>query len=91
MRYKIGDVVRVRDDLVEGESYEMDGGIDYDTFVYGMDRFMGQDVKIDHIEYGKYHLVTMNNEMIPCHWTDGMLEDVNSIDASDLDFEEVFG
>ena len=34
MKYKIGDKVRVRDDLRLEEVYKMDNGTDYDSVVF---------------------------------------------------------
>ena len=68
MGYKIGDVVRVKDDLQEGEKYGDLNVMDY------MLPFRGTIDTIENIdEDGDYHLANNNN---PYMWNEGMLEPV---------------
>ena len=58
-KYQVGDIVTVRDDLVEGRVYYMDGGegSPSDTYVDQMMEFLGKQCEITEItEYGKYRI-----------------------------------
>ena len=77
--YNVGDRVVVRDDLVLNEYYWMLNGdpkrdILSDSFVKGMDKFLGQVVTIRSFN-GKYQIKEYS-----CNWTDemffGLEEDV---------------
>lgn len=68
MEYKIGDLVKVREDLQEGEKYGDLNVMDY------MLPFRGTIDTIENIdEDGDYHLTNNNN---PYMWNEGMLEPV---------------
>lgn len=68
-RYKVGDRVVVRDDLVLHEHYYMDGGRYLDSFVGSMEKFMGKVVTIREVQRpsGKYLIVGSDK-----NWTDEM-------------------
>lgn len=65
MRYKAGDKVRVRKDLVVGKNY---GGYD---FVSSMEKFEGKIVTIESVDDDHYHI-----EEDKFDWVDEMLEPV---------------
>ena len=70
MKYKIGDKVKVREDLVVHKSY----GID--TFVEDMEKFKGKVVTISDIfseTDGEYHIEEDKEDY---YWTDEMFETV---------------
>lgn len=70
MKYQIGDVIRIKDDLQEGEKY---GGC---NVIDDMLPFRGTIDIIENIdEDGDYHLANNNN---PYVWNEGMLEPVES-------------
>lgn len=70
MEYKIGDVVRIKNNLQEGEKY---GGC---NVIDDMLPFRGTIDIIENIdEDGDYHLANNNN---PYVWNEGMLEPVES-------------
>ena len=82
-RYKVGDVVLVRDDLVLRRSYRMSDNRSYDLVVEDMMEFAGQAVTIRDV-YGKYKI-----EGSTKNWTDEMFVGLASecgktIDVSDL-------
>ena len=68
-RYKVGDIVRVRDNLVVNKRYHMDDGKTRDTFVSGMDVFLGKTVRITCF-FGKYFIEGSDK-----NWVDEMFED----------------
>lgn len=68
MGYKVGDVIRIKDNLQEGEKYGELNVMDY------MLPFRGAIDIIENIdEDGDYHLANKNN---PYAWNEGMLEPV---------------
>lgn len=69
MKYKVGDKVRVRKDLIEGEIY------DKSKFVLAMSPLLGKIATIGYVFAGvcKYHL---SENPTGEYWTDEMLEDV---------------
>lgn len=71
MRYKVGDKVRVRKDLVFNKRY---GG---NTFVVGMDRYSGKIMTIGYVNHRGNYIFVGDTERW-C-WTDEMLESVESI------------
>lgn len=70
MKYKIGDKVRVRDDLRLEEVYKMDNGTDYDSVVFEMLKLKGKEVTIlTYTDSSKYLI----SEDGGCwNWTDEM-------------------
>lgn len=85
MRYKVGDKVRVRqwDDMAK-EFYVNDGGnifVDGYYFVNKMKQFCGKVYKVCRTNlYGENsYLLNSEDEIIDWLFTEGMLEDVNSL------------
>lgn len=78
MNYKVGDVVRIKDDIQKGEKY---GGC---NVIDNMLPFRGTIDIIENIdEDGDYHLANNNN---PYVWNEGMLEPIKQvIPLSDLE------
>ena len=71
MKYKVGDKVRVREDLVVDEAYGDD------TFISEMKRYLGKTMTVSKIFRGsKYKL---KEDIYRYNWTDEMLEDVEGI------------
>lgn len=64
MKYKVGDKVKVREDLIVGREY---GGW---VFVEEMAEFLGKEVIIEGVISGACHTVCGNG----WHWTDEMFE-----------------
>lgn len=67
MKYKVGDKVRVKEDLKSGNKY---GGL---LFVLGMECLKGKIVTIKSVHANSYGLAE-----IAFHWTDEMLENVEN-------------
>lgn len=55
-RFKVGDRVRVKNDLVVGGRYFMEDGETSDIFSHGMSENVGKEATIIAIECGKYHI-----------------------------------
>lgn len=76
MKYKIGDKVKVRTDLMPGNVYG--GGTTY--FVFGMEKFLGKTLTIKGnfpYSYSESYCVEEN-----CWWwTDEMFEQPNAVSA----------
>lgn len=85
-RYKVGDRVVVRDDLVLFENYYMDDRKHFDSFVESMEKFMGKVVTIREANppSGKYLIVESS-----LNWTDemfaGLEEEVLGVLAVSVD------
>lgn len=72
MKYKVGDKVRVRTDLVVDDEYGIDWGV---MFAEEMDKFRGQVVTIAKVtNEGIYNIKEDDNDWC---WTEDMLEPVN--------------
>ncbi len=77
-RYKVGDHVRVRNDLkisdaIRKNKYYMDDGKTFDIVIEEMLEYCGQVMTINRVTSdGRYVLLGA-----PCRWTDEMLVDVN--------------
>jgi len=96
MKYKVGDKVKIREDLIDGKEYGDN------IFVPEMKPWCGQVVTIAHCEYGNYLIEGCDNwawtdEMIeglavddavthPSHYTDGKIEVIDFIRDKKLDF-----
>lgn len=63
MRFKVGDKVKVRDDLIVGKTYNNN------TFVKDMEKHLGKIVTIESIHRNTYSIVENN-----WYWTDAMFE-----------------
>ena len=84
MKYKVGDKVKVRDDLMVGNSYG-----DY-AYCGNMPFFKGKTVTIKAVtdfKYDKHYLITEDNGVY--YWTDGMFEDVEDTDNTNIDEAEI--
>lgn len=68
MKYKVGDKVRVRTDLIEDKIYGAE------KFILSMFKFKGKICTIKEI-YDKYYLFEEDDD--EWYWTDEMLEDVS--------------
>ena len=71
MKYKVGDKVRVRNDLEIGSRYQMEDTGVKDTFVSEMDQYSGKVVTIHGIWGCEYEIVEDNGKY---NWTDEMFE-----------------
>lgn len=81
MRYKVGDKVRVRqwDDMAKQFGYDgVDIYIDNYYFVEEMKQYCGKTYEVCNADWFCYNLKT-ENEVLDWSFTDGMLEDVNSL------------
>lgn len=70
MKYKIGDKVRVRDDLRLGEVCKMENGTDYDSVVPEMLKFKGKEVTIS--AYNDINKYQISEDRGSWNWTDEM-------------------
>lgn len=77
-KFKVGDKVRVRRDLVAGEEYG-----DY-TFAIPMEKYKGRILTIDAVNYDSYWL-----KEVSYSWTDEMLEEVKEEVKMKKTFREV--
>lgn len=93
-RYKVGDIVTVRSDLREGESYYMDDGNNYNNVITEMLELRGKTVRISRVDRydGQYQLY---EDLSGCYWTDEMFEsmlpaenDTTVIDDSEMVFDK---
>lgn len=81
MKYRVGDKVRVRqwDDMVKEFGYDgVDIYIDNYYFVEEMKQYCGKTYEVCNADWFCYNLKT-ENEVLDWSFTDGMLEDVNSL------------
>lgn len=76
MRYKVGDRLRVRKDLVVGDIY---GG---SIFTWRMYRLLGKIVKISEVYTGFYSIDNPDYEL--CSWTDDMFEPITKLTATEV-------
>lgn len=72
MKYKVGDKVKVREDLVVGNFYKMDNSDSFSIFVLYMERYKGNITTIKNV-YDTYYILENNK----WNWTDEMLESIN--------------
>ena len=77
MKYKVGDKVKIRADLIEGEYY----GCEY--FSCYMKKFLGKVCTISDI-YEDAYILKEDEETWKWRWTDEMIEDVKE----DIDTEK---
>lgn len=68
LRFKIGDRVRIKKDLIVGARYFMEDGVTSDIFSLGMSNNSGKEATILGIANGKYQL-----DITPYLFTDGMI------------------
>lgn len=79
MKFKIGDIVRVKDSLVIGKTYYNDGTKNGDIFSYRMRNNLGKEGRIIDIVNGKYIL-----DIDELHgYYDGMLEYATDVLATE--------
>lgn len=76
MRYKVGDRLRVRKDLVVGDIY---GG---SIFTWRMYTLLGKIVKISEVYTGFYSIDDPDYEL--CSWTDDMFEPITKLTVSEV-------
>ncbi len=76
MKYKVGDKVRVREDLKVGKCYS------YYAYCGNMVNFKGKTVTITSVAYDFYRIE--EDKQTSC-WTDGMFEDVNDKDNDEAE------
>ena len=76
MKYKVGDKVKVRDDLVVGCYY---GGYLYSNY---MSLFSGKEVTIDGVS-ATFYKIKEDETISPYYWTDAMFEDETEKEAND--------
>lgn len=67
MKYKVGDKIKIREDLVEGEWYG------YEYFSKYMKKFLGKVCTISDINENTY-VLEEDDESIKWYWTDEMIE-----------------
>lgn len=67
MKYKVGDKVKIREDLIVGNDYGSDG------FVEEMEQYKGKTATITGAFMGKYDIDIDDGDW---SWTDEMLEDI---------------
>lgn len=68
-KYKVGDKVRIREDLIIGERYN--NGI---TFISDMAQYMGKVATITNIIFGDHYIIDLDDNNW-C-WADEMFEDI---------------
>jgi len=80
MKYKVGDKVKVRDDLMVGNCYS------YYAYCGNMVNFRGKTVTIKTVAYDFYRI---EEDRQTSYWTDGMFEDVEDTDNTNIDEAEI--
>lgn len=87
--FHVGDVVRVRDDLVGGEHYVMmSGGSTYETFFNPkMEKYLGQESEIIATDYSGYSLKGIPGWV----FSDTMLEPQDTSEPVVVDEIALFG
>ncbi|SCH18252.1 Uncharacterised protein [uncultured Clostridium sp.] len=85
MKYKVGDKVRVREDLVVDEEY------DGEYFIENMTQYRGKIVTIDRVVADKLEY-SIKDDNHSCWWSDKMFEPLESENSTDEtnDSEEWF-
>lgn len=89
MKYRIGDIVKVREDLIIGENYFNDDGTDGDTFARMMLPLLGKTVEI--VNYNSSctgYIVQHGNYISMFTFYDDMFEDIDDKDSSEYVFNE---
>lgn len=76
MKYKVGDRVRVRKDLVVGNVY---GGSHFTRQMY---KLLGKIVRISEVYTDFYRIDAMDYEY--CSWTDAMFEPITELTAAEV-------
>ena len=83
MKYKVGDKVKIREDLKRDKNY---GGL---GFIDSMEKYIGKETIITEVCYGGDYRINLDGGS--CMWSDGMLNDVEieegktKLDKSELD------
>lgn len=94
LRFKRGDIVTVRGDLVLEKTYFMEDGYTSDIFVEGMDELCGCVVHIAGLNYSEDKYLIHEDEY-DCNWTDEMFVEyfvVNEeLDIPDVDIADMLG
>lgn len=87
MRYRIGDRVRIRYDLMDGPIYHMfDDPNNHNTANRDMVKHAGQIVTISDINFGQYLL-----DELSFYWTDEMFDGLADDGvAFEFDIEDIF-
>lgn len=80
MKFKVGDKVRVRSDLVVGKEYYNDDSMFSDKFVEEMKEYLGRIVTIDYLCENIHYL--LKEDSGSWNWTYEMLEPVIDIKLS---------
>ena len=73
MKYKVGDKVRVREDLISNKKY-----VDY-TFVYDMNQYKGKEFVIEYVEATSYKLRDINGWWFTAEMFESSTETINDI------------
>lgn len=82
MRYKVGDRVRVRKDLADGDIY---GGRIFTGHMYTL---LGKIVRISEVYADCYSIDDPDYEL--CCWTDDMFEPITKLTAAEVVMFAVF-
>ena len=76
MKYKVGDKVKVREDLKVGKRYNMADKSADDIFTIDMSKFKGQVVIISKIKAGGTYEIDVDKNYVKYAWVDEMFEPV---------------
>lgn len=78
MKYKVGDKVKIREDLVVGNMYGAS------SFTSKMEQYKGKIATITNVYYNytySYYHIDIDNEHL--HWTDEMFEEITESENKD--------
>lgn len=81
-KYKVGDKVRIRNELISGELYSMEKSICLDLVDEEMESLKGKIAIIEKCNYegsGKYKIEGSDK-----YWTDGMFEEKKRFDGLEV-------
>jgi len=79
MKYKVGDIVKIREDLVMYKKYDMESDTVANQFVDDMDSMLGHRVMIIDIQHGQYRI--QNSDYF---WIDEMFEDEKEVHKNSI-------